>query len=207
MRLALSIPMRGAIVAVIPLLALVAAASARADDAHLVRIDFTANDRNAELVGTRFIAVEQRGASGPVVGGFTRSEIVCTAICSREVDRQWAFHVGGPGLTPSKQFLLPVGAGPLELRASTGSSTARDVGAIFTIAGVSLMATGAGTVGVHLLGRPIDADSTLRTMGLGLLGSGVLFLAIGLPMYAANGTSVMTFGAKPFALTPRGIVF
>jgi hypothetical protein len=194
-------------IAVVPFLALFATSRARAEEPRLVHIDFAANDPNATLVATRFIEAKQHWANGPMIGGFPRSEILCTRTCSREVDSGWAFHVGGPGITSSKQFLLPASLGPIEVRASTGSSTAHDFGAVFTFGGVALAGMGAGLVGVHLLGRPIDADSTFRTTGLALLGSGIVFLAIGLPLYAINGTSVTTTGAKTFALTPRGIVF
>jgi hypothetical protein len=182
---------------------------ARADGAASapVLVDFVPDDPAASLVVTRFVPVGRHWEGGPIVGGFSMRETLCVGPCVREIDPAWALHVAGSTQQASTMFLLSAGEKRVELRARVGDGFWRDFGGVFMYSGAVAFAMGAGFMGVHLLGRPIEADSAFRTTALLSAGIGVVFLAIGAPFYFANATTVTTTTGRKLALVPGGFVF
>lgn len=151
-------------------------------------------------------------------------EPVCIAPCDLEVDPNVPYRMAGAGITPSSSFLL--GPGPERLRVSAGSRSGRMAGIVFTGVGVLTLTSGALFLALSTVfdssaypgtsQERSDLKSVYRAVGFVEIGIGVVTLAIGIPLWLSNRTTVenesgaalrTASAPRAWTMTPRGLVF
>lgn len=149
---------------------------------------------------------------------------VCKAPCGVEVQRSLAgqtltYRVGGDGVAGSDWFTLPRSSGPLDLQVKTGSAAGRAWGQVLTWSGIALAVAGGTMLAVGLAtqraaipptpeqlafgctqcGVPGNDNAAFVDGGLGAILGGVVALAVGIPLWAVNRTSVTTGDGEQLA--------
>jgi hypothetical protein len=113
-------------------------------------------------------------------------EVACAAPCTTTVDAASTYRVNGSGVSTSRNFSLPPGRDPLKLHLVGRSAVLHSTGIVLTFVGGIVAVTGA----VGLFSSPALSDAAaaadVRGAGWAALGSGVLALAIGIPMWIAT---------------------
>lgn len=186
-----------------PLLASGVAQAADDDDKPKVNMAVTA-DRVGVVIEHRVNAVEgwQTTLGVPVYTSTQQWEPVCVAPCNVKVDPNAIFRVGGVGVAPSREFVLPAQRKDLRLQVSAGSGPAYNIGLGLTTTGALFAAIGvvplvyAGSI------TNTSAEDTVRGLGAGILGAGVLMLAVGVPMWLLGKSTV--FGCPDGARVAKG---
>jgi hypothetical protein len=154
---------------------------------------------------TRLVRVEFLG-SGPR-HGFYGVESICLVPCRAELTPGVSYRFVAPGMTPSPLFALS--DAPEEGLEVRGGSWARYVtGVVLTVLGTVYIPVGTGlVVGQEAVGT--DKSRALLPLGGTLLGIGVVSLAIGIPLWLGNRTTITRGSASGsgIALTPLGLTF
>jgi hypothetical protein len=123
---------------------------------------------------------------------------VCTAPCGVPVSPAGVYRVGGGSYRASDPFRMPRSSGPVLIDAQVGSKPKHIVGTILMIAGIIDAAAG---VIVYSAASSLSANYSSIDNGVGsktyyevegAIGviTGVILMAIGIPMMASSGTSV-----------------
>ncbi len=156
--------------------------------------------------------------------------LVCNAPCEAKLDPTQRYRVGGPGVSSSKSFRVPVGAPPLSIAVSPGDSAARIPGGIFlglgliaAVSGVVLVATAPSSyqvAGYYGETDTVDPGAHQREAGIASAIAGGVVALLGIAFFVKASTSLsgdtagLTYdaSAKPsgpvrFAWTPTGFVF
>lgn len=183
-----------------------------------VAVELRANDGRATMErrkGTQTLS--GLGLADLGIGGVTEWEPVCVAPCAAKLSPRDTYRIAGDGLVPSATFALPR-ASHLRLDADLGSSRARVSGVLVTLAGAGAMALGTGA----LVASPFLAEGDVGSQGfrtgvlaggVGSLALGTVLVAVGVTLWATNGTSLRfdptatTTTARPTRLLPNGIAF
>ena len=153
-------------------------------------------------------------------GSVSHWEHACVAPCDLKLDPHYAYRVAGDGLTPSQSFALPRDKERITLSAEMGSSTARLSGMALTGVGVGSMLLGGTALALSPVFESQDTGSkgfrsAVLAGGVIFLAAGVLELAMGIYLWTSNGTTVRAdhgvlaakADARPFRMTPSGVVF
>jgi hypothetical protein len=150
---------------------------------------------------------------------------VCATPCEQRVDATRTYRIDGEGVWPSGPFRLPPGGE--ELHVKTGSRGALVGGMVLTLVGGSMVLMGSLFAGIGAAlpadaGSPEaqkqrDAKGVFLTVGVVQLAIGLVSVAVGIPLWASNTTTVTddrgnTIGLGPrskqsWTLTPAGLVF
>ena len=112
----------------------------------------------------------------------------CEAPCDKSVDPRFAYLVAGKGITPSSPFAFPRGPSAYDLKVDAGSSSAHTAGVILTTAGICLAGLGGAFLAVDAVGS--DGSTGVTTAAAIGGGVGLISLAIGIPLWISNRTSV-----------------
>lgn len=119
-------------------------------------------------------------------------EPVCYAPCVVKLDANSLYSIGGASAATSSTFGLPRGHDPLVLHVHAGSSTAYTVGVVTTFFGIVSTLVG-GSIALSTVSQSdVVSTQNFRYSGLGLIGSGVVATVVGVIVWVANRTKVMT---------------
>jgi hypothetical protein len=110
---------------------------------------------------------------------------VCAPPCARRLPRTALFRVSGSRITTSATFNLPPDRPDVILRVKAGASRWYWTGVILTAFG--------GSLGLGGIGPPLLAGATFSTTGKVLAGAGAVMLAVGLPLWILNRTTIAIF--------------
>lgn len=119
-------------------------------------------------------------------------EPVCYAPCVAKLDANGMYSIGGASAATSSTFGLPRGHDPLLLHVHAGSATAYTVGVVTTIVGVLSVLSGGAIALSTVSATDVTAAQGFRYSGLGLLGTGVVATVVGVILWVANRTKVLT---------------
>ena len=173
------------------LLSSVARADDKDDEKPKVNLAVTA-DKVGVVIEHRVNGVEgwQTTLGVPIYTSTQQWEPVCVAPCNVKVDPNAIFRVGGVGVAPSRDFVLPAQRKELRLQVSAGSGPAYDLGLGLTTTGA--LFAGIGVIPLVYAGSLTNtsAEETVRGLGVGILGAGVLMLAIGVPLWLLGKSTV-----------------
>lgn len=150
----------------------------------------------------------------PVLVLSQQASFECRAPCNRSVDPQFSYHVAGEGITASAPFRFPPDRSTYKLEVDPGSSSLHTAGVILTTAGICLAALG----GAFLAVGAVDQEGPAVVPIVGAVGGGVgvISMAVGIPLWISNGTSVRLDATMNeskirlpagLALQPPGITF
>jgi hypothetical protein len=178
--------------------------------------------------GTTLLRIERSLSASGFVGGYYLPEgslqidvlaPKCIAPCNTWVDATAVYRIGGPGITPSRSFVLPSSSGPVALRVRAGLLSRFYGGVLLGGLGLATTAAGAiilGTRSLHEgpLGQnpsPFGSTSGLTGGGAALVTIGAIALVTGISLWATSRTRI-TFESGPSAgsrvsLGPQGLVF
>lgn len=168
-----------------------------------------------------YAQLTQTSSGGYVVGyGYGRSygygatieawRAICTTPCNQVVPSGGPYRIAGPGIVPSRPFILSPGSA--ELQVKTGKVGARVGGLFLTVIGGSAILTGGILLGFSRAFGPSSplydpAESrAFRAAGGVILGVGIGSLAAGIALLATSGTKVQianTTGGVPSAVSWR----
>jgi hypothetical protein len=115
---------------------------------------------------------------------------LCVAPCGRPADPNALYRIGGGSIKPSPTFKMPRPAGEVRIDAETGSIVKFWVGVGLAIGGAAA-AAGGGALYLSSQGstNALDRD-TFRVEGIVYLVTGVVLLAVGLPLWLTNNTTI-----------------
>jgi len=119
-------------------------------------------------------------------------EPVCYAPCVVKLDANSMYSIGGANAATSSTFGLPRGHDPLVLHVHAGSSTAYTIGEVTTIIGVLSVIAGGAIALSTVAETDVAATQNFRYSGLGLIGSGLVATIVGVIVWVANRSKVMT---------------
>ncbi len=140
----------------------------------------------ADREGTRLTRFDFLG-SGPH-HGFYEVEPVCTVPCRAFLAPGVSYRFIAPGMTPSAPFALS-GTSEADVKVHGGSWAPYVTGVVLTILGAVYVPVGGGLlVGQEAFGD--DKSRALAPVGATLLGVGLVSLAVGLPLWLSNRTSI-----------------
>jgi hypothetical protein len=140
----------------------------------------------ADREGTRLTRFDFLG-SGPH-HGFYEGEPVCTVPCRAFLSPGVSYRFVAPGMTPSGSFELS-GTSEADVRVHGGSWAPYVTGVVLTILGAVYLPVGGGLfVGQEAFGN--DKSRALAPVGATLLGVGLVSLAVGIPLWLSNRTSI-----------------
>ena len=113
---------------------------------------------------------------------------LCVNPCGVPVDPGTLYRVGGGTTKPSHVFRLPRSSGEVHVRGKVGSNVKYWVGAGLSIGGAGALA-GGGALWLSS-GDNRDFGDFLRAYSMIYIVAGVVLLAVGLPFWLSNDTSV-----------------
>lgn len=132
------------------------------------------------------VFLETRRESGPGDAGLPldpgKWDAVCSPPCDRPLPRAALFRVTGLGVTVSPEFHLPPDRDQVILNVKAGKSTWYWAGVLLSAFGGSFVLGGAGP--------PLLSGGSFSGTEQILSGSGVVMLAVGLPLWILNRTTV-----------------
>jgi hypothetical protein len=115
---------------------------------------------------------------------------ICAVPCGVPVDPRAMYRIAGRTVKPSATFSIPRPAGEVYVDAHAGSLVKYWVGVGLAIGGIGA----AGLGGLYLLESQSTNDSltsdTSKGVGIVYLIVGAVLMAVGIPMWAGNGSSV-----------------
>ncbi|MCU0656272.1 MAG: hypothetical protein MUF64_13790 [Polyangiaceae bacterium] len=148
------------------------------------------------------VEIEWRKRLDP--GGWAR---VCQAPCELGVlaiDRE--FRAAGPGIQPSRSFLLEPGERPVSVEVRPGQASLHRWGTLAFLVGLPVML--AGGVGIGLdLGTKIPHNETYGTVGLVTAAVGGALLLTSLPLLYSGQTRVLNDKGIQIARKPSTPLF
>lgn len=109
-------------------------------------------------------------------------DAVCAPPCDRPLSRAALFRVTGLGVNPSAEFPLPADRDQVTLNVKTGSTTWYWTGILLSAFGGSFVLGGAAP--------PLLSGGSFSTTEQVLSIAGVVLLAVGLPLWILNRTTV-----------------
>lgn len=172
------------------------------------RIVLRANRKNAVLE-RRAGSIDILEEDGDVRGSASLWSVVCVAPCQASIGAGEQLRVSGEGIEPSAPFKLDPRSRAVRIDADAGSQRALTWGKTLVSTGVGLAALGTVLLIIPSSGDDPDSSSafkTLRGLGYGALGAGGALALVGIPLWAANGTTITvssplsSMGEPPSAL-------
>ncbi len=130
-------------------------------------------------------------------------EQACVTPCRVRIDPHATYRVGGDGVAPSPRFQVPQGRDSVRLHVHTRSGLARDIGVGLSVTGIA--AIGLGSVGLVAASTVSNyvTQVDIRTAAYVSIITGVVFLAIGLPLWLIEHSTVTTESGEVLGATPR----
>jgi hypothetical protein len=148
--------------------------------------------RGASPDGTSEAGDQQRGGRDSPRGAAVALPLddgdwdpVCSPPCERRLPRTALFRISGAEITTSSTFSLPADRSEVTLRVKAGASRWYWTGVILTAFGGSFALGG--------IGPPLLLGASFSTTGKVLGGAGAVMLAVGLPLWVLNRTTVGIF--------------
>jgi len=118
---------------------------------------------------------------------------VCITPCNRPVNPQGLYRIGGGSIRPSETFNMPRPSGRVVIDTQVGSTVKHWVGFGLIIGGAVAAAGGAlyyaGADDISANSGTGDTKTAVQTIGIVYIITGVILLAVGIPL-AASSTSV-----------------
>jgi hypothetical protein len=122
---------------------------------------------------------------------------VCVSPCGIPVDPAGTYRVGGGSYRASDPFRMPRPSGQVVLDAHMGSNVKHWIGfglglggGIAALLGVTLLSLAPSATGTSVTGSGLSEKETFQVYGAVYLVTGIILLAVGIPMLASSGTSV-----------------
>jgi hypothetical protein len=184
----------------------------------IVRLHIRANDPQLQL--HRFVGSAMTGYIGGPTGGLpvfsTISELICRVPCDQIIDGRKGeeFFFDGKGITTSASFQIFDKSGDIDVVVQPGNQVQKTMGQIFTWTGLPVAAFGGLFLALSINNTNQyapdgsypssslyeDWKSAKTTSGI-ILGTGLVFIAGGIAMWATSGTSYefQPSGAAPIA--------
>jgi hypothetical protein len=119
-------------------------------------------------------------------------EPVCYAPCTVKLDANSMYSIGGGSAATSSTFGLPRGKDPLVLHVRAGSANTYTFGVVTTFFGIASILVGGAVALSTVTDTEVSGTQNFRYSGLGLLGAGVVSTVVGVILWVANRTKVVT---------------
>ncbi len=141
-------------------------------------------------------------------GGYYEVSRVCRAPCDATVplDDQ-SYRVLGPHIAPSPLFSIPPEGGDVDVSVRAGSARGYAAGIVLTTLGAAYTPTGGGLLVAGETTRSATTTRALVPLGTIFLATGIVALAVGLPLWLGNRTHVDVRSRALAALGPGGMTF
>jgi hypothetical protein len=158
-------------------------------------------DEDGALLERRVNTVEgwQATLGIPVYSSTQQWEPACVAPCKLKVDADSAYRVSGEGIATSRTFTLPALNDPLKLHVHGRSAFLYGAGQGLTTVGTVFVLFGGISTLYSKSITSTDAEESLRSVGVAVLITGAVFVAVGLPLWLSGKSTVRTDGGQRVA--------